>query len=139
MKKSKRNMLIEGFQRYRFEFRHIIVLFMILLLFQMIISYVHRLSLKNFLVKTQDWYQQDSAERLANLSATSLELLLETTLQNRKLIENEQKKIVEALNIILSQQILQPNVQEICILISNNSVTNPIYDGKICIRFSLVA
>jgi len=39
----------------------------------MIISIINKTSLGSFLSSTQEWYQKDSAERIANLTATSLE------------------------------------------------------------------
>jgi signal transduction histidine kinase len=126
--KSKKNKIIDSITKYRFEFRHLVILFVTLIFFQMVISYIHRVSLRNFLVKTQDWYQQDSAERLANLTATSLELILENTPKNRS---NEiERKTIEAFNIILSQQLLQHNVQEVCILISQDTGIFAINDGN---------
>ncbi|NIR50852.1 histidine kinase, partial [candidate division KSB1 bacterium] len=79
---------------------------------QVFISLVQRFSLQEFLVQTQESYQKDSAERLANLTATSLELLLETAPQAQAHSEQAARKIVEALNIILSQQLLLQHVEE---------------------------
>jgi hypothetical protein len=67
----------EHFKKYRIEIRHVTILFVVLLIFQIFVSLVYKFSLQGFLVKTQDWYRQDSAERLANLTTTSLELLFE--------------------------------------------------------------
>ena len=67
-------------KNYRFEFKHLLVLLLVIVTFQIIVSYIHKTSLENLLYNTQDWYQLDSAERLANITATSLELLLETTI-----------------------------------------------------------
>ncbi|HEX2984941.1 MAG TPA: hypothetical protein VHO28_15475, partial [Ignavibacteriales bacterium] len=75
MKMNKENIFLK-LTKYRFEFRHLTLLFGILIGFQILISLVQKTSLQNFLLKTQDWYQKDSAERMANLTATSLELLL---------------------------------------------------------------
>ncbi|MGE5679712.1 MAG: histidine kinase, partial [Bacillota bacterium] len=122
--------LFERFKRYRFQFKHLTVLFVILIAFQIILSFVHKASLQNFLVKTQEWYQRDSAERLANITTTSLELLLETVESNKSLTKNEKSKIIQAINIILSQQILQQNVQDISLLVSNGKENYAIKDGE---------
>jgi hypothetical protein len=70
--------IIEKLKEYHFEFKHLTVLFVILFIFQLIVSFINKASVRGFLGDTQEWYQQDSAERLANLTTTSLELLLET-------------------------------------------------------------
>ncbi len=122
-------------QRFRFELKHIMVLFMILILFQLLVSLVHKISLQRFLDKTQDWYQQDSAERLANLTATSLELLVETRIQNKNPASEEARKTIEALNIILSQEILQHNVQDVCILVEKGNHVAAIDNGRVLYSF----
>ncbi|MBI2429934.1 MAG: ATP-binding protein [Ignavibacteriales bacterium] len=123
--------LRESIGQYRFEIRHLTVLFVILIIFQIIISFVHKISLQKILVSTQEWYQQDSAERLANLTTTSLELLLESRSKNDQLKQHEVNKIIQDLNIILSQQYLQQNVHEICLLVKIDSVLHAIDDGHI--------
>jgi anti-sigma regulatory factor (Ser/Thr protein kinase) len=123
--------LKESIGQYRFEIRHLTVLFVILIVFQIIISFIHKISLQKILVSTQEWYQQDSAERLANLTTTSLELLLESRSKNEKLKQHEVMKIIQDLNIILSQQYLQQNVQEICLLVKIDTAIYAIDDGHV--------
>jgi hypothetical protein len=73
---NKNISIFEGIKGYHFEFKHLIVLLVILIVFQLLVSFVQKRSIQDLLVKTQDWYQLDSAERLGNISATSLELWL---------------------------------------------------------------
>jgi hypothetical protein len=122
--------LLNKFRKYRFEFRHVTVLLIALIFFQLLLSIIQKSSLHNFLNETQKWYQQDSAERIANLTTTSLELLLENIISKEPLTENEEKRIIESFNIILSQQLLQQNVQEICLLFPKDSGVVAIDDGK---------
>ena len=122
--------LWDGVRQYRFEIRHLTVLFIVLIGFQTVISYVHKISLQKILFRTQEWYQQDSAERLANLTTTSLELLLEAKVKNQVQPQQEVNKIIGNLNIILSQQYLQQNVQEICLLVKVESEIIAIDDGQ---------
>ena len=116
---------------YQFQLKHITVLLAAILLFQIVVSYLHKASLDKFLVNTQEWYQQDSAERLANLTTTSLELLLETRALERTMEEREIRKLVQGLDIILSQQILSQNVKEICILVRIDTAIVAIDDGRV--------
>ncbi|MFA6457192.1 MAG: histidine kinase, partial [Bacteroidota bacterium] len=127
--------LRESFGQYRFEIRHLTVLFIILIVFQIIVSFVHKFSLQKILVNTQEWYQQDSAERMANLTSTSLELLLESRSKNEALKQQEINKIIQDLNIILSQQYLHQNVQEICLLVVIDSSIVAIDDGHVLYQY----
>jgi anti-sigma regulatory factor (Ser/Thr protein kinase) len=127
--------LRENIGQYRFEIRHLTVLFIILIVFQVIVSFVHKFSLQKILVNTQEWYQQDSAERMANLTSTSLELLLESRSKNEPVKQHEMTKIVQDLNIILSQQYLHQNVQEICLLVEIDSSIVAIDDGHVLYQY----
>lgn len=85
-------------------------------------------SLADLQAETQDWYKRDSAEKIAGLTAASLELLLET--QNRNVGENIHKKeIIQSFNIIFSQQLLQENIEEIYVLINHDQHIYAIKDG----------
>jgi signal transduction histidine kinase len=123
--------LLEHARTYRFELKHVTVLFMVILVFQLILSFLHKASLQKFLVRTQEWYQQDSAERLANLTTTSLELLLEGNTGKGPADDREVRKMVQGLNIILSQQLLNQNVQEVCVLVPTDSSVVAIDDGNV--------
>jgi Histidine kinase-, DNA gyrase B-, and HSP90-like ATPase len=127
--------LLNKFRKYRFEFRHVTVLLIALIFFQLLLSLIQKSSLHNFLNETQKWYQQDSAERIANLTTTSLELLLENIISKEPLNENEEKRIIQSFNIILSQQLLQQNVQEICLIFPRDSGVVAIDDGKTLYNF----
>ena len=128
---SSRAFLKEKLRRYRFEIRHVAVLFVVLLIFQILVSLVHKISLQDFLVKTQAWYQQDSAERLANLTTTSLELLLETSTPKQALSGYERRNVVQALNVVIGQQLLYQNVQELCLFVPCDTAIAAIDEGEI--------
>ncbi|MBU2446262.1 MAG: histidine kinase [Bacteroidetes bacterium] len=130
-----RKRFFEKIKKYHFEFKHLTVLFLILLIFQIIISFINKNSIKNFLEATQEWYQKDSAERLANLTTTSFELLLESI--TPEMIENDDvaNKIIQSFDIIFSQQILQHNITEICILITKKGKVFAIDEGEILFEY----
>ncbi len=125
----------DGKIEYHFNFKHLTLLFLMLIGTQLILSFVNKSSVKDFLSTTQNWYQKDSAEKLANLTTTSLELLLETI--NPKDIFNvqERNKIIQSFNIIFSQQEMGHNIQELCILVKKNNNIYAIDDGKILFNF----
>ncbi len=127
MKKFK---LADKFREYHFEFRHLTLLFSIIFLFQLLVSFINKSSIKSTLGNTQEWYQKDSAEKLANLTTTSLELLVESIDPSHPLNDEESAKYIESFNIILSQQNLQHNIDEVCIFVKRNDKIYTIDDGK---------
>ncbi len=132
---NQANHLFAKLQQYHFELRHVLVIFIILVAAQVLISLVQKISLQNFLVRTQEWYQRDSAERFANLAATSLELLLETTSPLPHQDAAERQKIVQAFDIIFSQQLLQQQVEETCVLVSNDDKVFAVDNGEVLYRY----
>ncbi|MCK9426593.1 MAG: ATP-binding protein [Ignavibacteriaceae bacterium] len=127
--------LLDKFREYHFEFKHLTVLFIVIFAFQLIISIINKVSITNFLSSTQEWYQKDSAERLANLTTTSLELLLETVNPKKKLSDEESRRMSQSFDIIFSQQILQHNIEELCILVNKGDSVVAIDDGKALFTF----
>jgi len=121
--------VFQKFKEYRFELKHLIILFIILILFQTILSYIHSTSTSSLLTKTMELYRQDSAERIADLTTTSLELLIEQSLINPPQSKAEVREVVQAFNIMLSQQALQHNVDDMCILVSDGDSIFAIDDG----------
>ncbi len=115
---------------YQFEFRHLTVLLVGLLVFQIILSALQKSSLTGFLSEAQQWYQKDSAEKLANLTATSFELVIENTNITTSITDIQKKRIIQAFNIIFSQQLLQQNVQEICLLLPVGDKIAAIDNGR---------
>ncbi|MCB0315795.1 MAG: histidine kinase, partial [Calditrichaeota bacterium] len=128
---SKFSAYLEKFKKYHFEIKHLIVLFIVLIFFMILVSLVQKTSLQELLLRTQEWYQRDSAERMANLTATSLELLLENAGSPFSNNPEERQRMVQSFNIILSQQILQQNVEAVCIFVSRGGQIYAIDDGNV--------
>ncbi|MEJ5351764.1 MAG: ATP-binding protein [Melioribacteraceae bacterium] len=120
----------ENLKKYHFEFKHLTVLFVGLIIFQLILSFVHKTSLRNFVENAQEWYQKNSAERLANLTTTSLELFYETVKMRKTIDPNEKRRIIQFFDIILNQQILQQNIEEICLLVGEGDKIKAIDNGN---------
>ncbi len=106
----------KSFKNYHFEWKHLLVLFIVLIIFQLVVSYINKASLAKLIEETQNWYKLDSAEKLANLTTTSIELLIETNPPSAHYSLAREKNLIQAFNIIFSQQILQQNVQKICLV-----------------------
>ncbi len=120
----------ERYQKYHLEIRHLTVVVLVLILFQFAMLFMNRASLHTVFTRSQEWYQQDAAERIANLTATSFEMLLESKGLRRGLSENESRRIIQDFNIIFSQQLLDKNVQALCILIPRGDSVIVIDDGQ---------
>ena len=125
----------EKFGEYHFEFKHLTVLFIILLSFQIIVSFVNKSSITTFLSNTKKWYQKDAVEKLANLTATSLELIMESFDNKSEISKVEKARIIQSFNIIFSQQFLQHNIEELCIFIPRHDTLYTIDEGKTFFAF----
>lgn len=122
--------LSKKIREYHFEFKHLTVLFVVLISFQLVITLLNKNSVNNLLSETQEWYQKDSAENLANLTTTSLELIIESVNFNEVLSSEEERKIIQSFDIIFSQQKLQHNLEELCILVNRGDEIISIDDGE---------
>lgn len=120
----------EKLKEYHFQFKHLTIIFIVLFASQIIVSFINKSSIKSFFDSTQNWYQKDSAERLANLTTTTFELLLETINWKRDIDEEGQKRIIEAFDVIFNQEVLQQNIEEMYILIKKGRKVYAIDDGR---------
>ena len=132
-----RKKLSAKIRQYHFELKHLLVLFIILAAAEFVIALGQKTSVRNFLVKTQDSYKKDSAERLANLTAISLELLLEISAQTQDGGHQGHRRIEEAFNSLLTQQLLLQHVNEVCLLVSNNNCVFAIDNGQVFYNYFL--
>lgn len=105
---------------YRFEIRHIIVLFTVLISFQVILSFFQKSVLSEFLVETQSWFQKYYAERLAIVTSTNVELLFENQQRLKANYDIEDQSIVYSINIIFKQQLIQRSVEDISLILVKN-------------------
>jgi len=125
----------EKIKEYHFEFKHVTVLFIILFAFQLIVSFINKAAVKSFLNTTQEWYQKDSAEEIANLTTTSLELVLES-IDSKEIISREKEtKVIQAFDIIFSQQQLKHNIQGLYLLTRFGDEVYAIDDGRALYNF----
>ena len=126
---------LEKIKEYHFQFKHVTVLFIILFAFQLIVSFINKAAVKSFLSTTQEWYQKDSAEEIANLTTTSLELVLESIDTKAGISREEENKVIQAFNIIFSQQQLKHNIQGLYILTRLGDEVYAIDDGRALYTF----
>ena len=111
--------VINKLKYMRFEWKHILIIFLTLIIFQVLVSQLQQNTLRNLLSDTMDWYKQNSAEQIGNLTTTSLELLLESDPLDYGGEDQtyRAKNLVHALNSILKQPLMKRNVEEMCVII----------------------
>ncbi|KAB2838474.1 MAG: histidine kinase, partial [Melioribacteraceae bacterium] len=79
--------------------------------------FVQKSLLSSFLNETQSWYQKYSAERLAIVTSTSMELLFENLFMGKSISDYEERKIVYSFNVIFKQQLIQKSVEDISLIL----------------------
>jgi len=131
----KTKKVFEKIREYHFEFKHVTVLFVILFAFQLIVSFINKAAIRNFLNTTQEWYQKESAEEIANLTTTSIELVLESFDQKEEIRKEKAEKVIQSFDIIFSQQQLKHNIQGLYILVRKGDSIYAIDDGKTLYSF----
>ena len=113
---------IKKIRNIRFEWKHILIIFITLVSFQVFVSKLQQNTLGDVLSDTMDWYKQNSAEQIGNLTATSLELLLESDpVENNMDKVDRANNIIHALNSILKQPLMKRNVEEMCVIVPYNN------------------
>jgi anti-sigma regulatory factor (Ser/Thr protein kinase) len=128
-------MIGDKYKEYHFELKHLLTVFMVIISFQLLLSFINKSSVRDLLQSTQEWYQKDSAERLANLTTTSLELLLETVKPKAGDNEEDLNRLIQSFDIIFSQQVLQNNIGELCVILKKGNNLYAVDDGKSFFKF----
>ena len=121
--------------KYRLERGHITVTIIIIIFFVLILMTLQRSSIHDMLTETQQWYRQHSAELLANTNTTSLELLIENMNDLENITPPEKKKIIQSFNIILTQQLLEKNIRDVCIIVKKGNKLYAVDSGMQLFNF----
>lgn len=123
--------IIEKLKEYHFQLKHLTVIFATVFAFQLIVSMINKSSMRSILGNAQEWYEKDSAEKTANLTTTSFELLLESVNRDgKKSNADETAQIIKGFNILFTQQLLQRNTEKMCILLKRNNRVYAVDDGS---------
>ena len=117
-------------EAYHIEVQHIIVLFIIGLVFQMSLSFINNQSTNRLFKSSMDYYRKDSAERVADLTTTSLELLIENSRNLAPFNIETREDVVLSFDKLLSQQKLQRNIDEVYLLIDTYDSIIVVSDGN---------
>ncbi len=122
--------LMEKWREHHFQAKHLSVIFVTLFAFQLIVSLINKSSMRSVFGSAQEWYQKDSAEKTANLTTTSFELLLESVGGRHDLTPDQSAKLIKAFDILFTQQVLQRNTEEMCVLLKRGDKVHAVDDGK---------
>ncbi len=122
--------LSRDIKQFQFGIRHIILIFIITVMFLGVSAYLNNLSKNKLVNNTAEIYRQTSIENLADLTATSVELLLEQLLSREDDSEEMKQEAIHGFDMILSQQALRENIEELCILVSHNGRISAIDNGQ---------
>ena len=99
---------IKKLKHIRFGWKHLLIIFITLILFQVFVSQLEQNTLRDLLSDTMDWYKQNSAEQIGNLTTSALEVLLESDpLRNADDKKEREKNLIHALNSILKQPLMK--------------------------------
>ena len=122
--------ILNKFSKYKFEIRHITIFFTILIMFQIALAFIQKSSLDEFMGETQAWYRKYSAEKLAVVTSTSMELLFENLFLHKLNTETENSEIIYSFNVIFKQQLLQKSVEDIFLVLSKDNKLYVIDSGQ---------
>jgi signal transduction histidine kinase len=127
-------LISEGFRkklsRYRFEIRHIIVLFAVLIAFQIILALFQKSMLSSFLQGTQSWFQKYYAERIAIVTSSSLELLFQNQQRLRTESNGLDNSVVYSMNVFLKQQLVQRSIEDISLILLRDHQVYVVRSGQ---------
>jgi len=123
------------FGKYRLERRHITVTVLMFIFFVIVLMILQRSSIHDMLSETQRWYRQQSAELLANTNSTALELLVKNMKNEESITAPEKNRLIQAFNIILTQQKLERNINDVCILVQIEDSVYAIDNGRQLFNF----
>lgn len=121
--------LFRKLEDYHIEIQHILVLFIIVMVFQMVLSFINNQSTNQLFRQSMDYYRRDSAERIADLTTTALELLIEEGETQLHETPEEQQAIIQSFDKLLSQQLLQRNIGEVFLLVDEDDSIKILADG----------
>ena len=116
--------------QYRFEIRHIIILFAVLITFQIILAFMQKSLLGDFLQGTQSWFQKYYAERIAIVTSASLELLFQNQGRLGATVDSVDNTMVYSLNVFLKQQLLQRSIEDITLILLKDQRIYVITSGQ---------
>jgi hypothetical protein len=103
--------------QHRFEINHILVFFIVVILFQVVLVFFQKTLVTNFLNDAQRWFQKYHAERIAVVTSASLENLFENQQRMRLEGKVDEPQTIYSVNVFFKQLVLQRNIEEIALIL----------------------
>ncbi len=122
--------LAQKFESYHFEIQHILVLFIVVVVFQTALSFINSQSTHQIFQQAMEYYRRDSAERVADLTTTALELLIEHGRGDAPANGASRERTIQSFDKLLSQQMLQRNIDEVYLLVNQGGGIAALREGE---------
>jgi anti-sigma regulatory factor (Ser/Thr protein kinase) len=116
--------------QHKFEINHILVFFVVLISFQVLLTFLQSSLLTNFLNDAQRWFQKYYAERVAVVTSASLENLYETQLRMRSEGRIDEAQMIYSVNVIFKQLVLQRSIEDISLMLLKDGKTYVVSNGR---------
>ncbi len=122
--------LRKRFKEYRFDINHMIVIFVVLIAFQVLLAFFQKSLLTNFLDDAQRWFQKYHAERIAIVTSTNLENLFENQQRMRSEGKVNEAQMVFSVNVMFKQLVMQRSVEEISLILVKDGRLYLVMNGQ---------
>jgi len=124
-------------KKIHFDLYHITILLIAIILSQVILSYINVKSIEGVTQESIRIYKWQSAERIADLTTATLELIVQP-IYSSSINEELKTTIIESIDYTLTQEIMQKNIDDISLLVLDES-NNVVFldDGEAIYNFLL--
>ena len=116
--------------QHRFEINHILVFFIVVILFQVVLVFFQGSLVTNFLNDAQRWFQKYHAERIAIVTSASLENLFENQQRFRTEGKMDEAQTIYSVNVFFKQLVLQRNIEEIALILLKDDHMDLVSNGQ---------
>lgn len=116
--------------QHRFEINHILVFFVVLISAQVLLVFFQSSLVTNFLNDSQRWFQKYHAERVAIVTAASLENLFENQQRIRSEGNTDEAQTIYSVNVFFKQLVLQRSIEEISLILLKDEKTYLVSNGQ---------
>jgi hypothetical protein len=111
----------KNFKLFHFEIYHFIIILIVVVISQLLIPVINSFNTKKLIDQVMDYYRWDVAERMADQTTTSLELLFQRVYETSYQQDILKQATIEAIDIIIYQENLQRNVEDFFIILGKGN------------------
>jgi len=106
-------------KKFHFELYHITILLIAIILSQVVLSYMDIKSIEDVTQKSTDIYKWQSAERIADLTTSTLELITQA-IYLPSINDESKSSIIESIDYTFTQEKMQKSIDDICLLVRDD-------------------